>query len=71
MAKPQKVPGYRYLFRRGGVLVFRRGVPDYARPLFGKGEEHVSFDTGDLRIALPLWAEEVSKFNAVLLRAKA
>ncbi|MCW5646706.1 MAG: hypothetical protein KIT23_05720 [Sphingopyxis sp.] len=71
MAKPQKVPGYRYLFRRGGVLVFRRGVPEYALPLFGKGEEHVSFDTGDLKIALPLWAEEVSKFNAKLLRAKA
>jgi len=71
MAKPQKVPGYRYLFRRGGVLVFRRGVPAYALSLFGKGEEHVSFDTGDLKIALPLWAEEVAKFNAKVLCARA
>lgn len=71
MAKPQKVPGHRYLFRRGGVLVFRRAVPKYALSLFGKGEEHVSFETGDLAIALPLWAEEVSKFNVKLAQAKA
>jgi len=70
MAKPVKVPGYRYLFRRGSVLIFRRGVPEYARAIFGKGEAHVSFDTGDLRDALPRWAEEVANFNALLVRAK-
>ena len=70
MAKPATVPEYRYLFRRGGVLIFRRGVPEYARAIFGKGEAHVSFDTGDLRDALPQWAEEVANFNALLVRAK-
>lgn len=67
----EKVKGHRYLFRRAGLLYFRRGVPKDVRDAFGgRREVWVALDTGDERDAVKPLAEEVTSFNKCLIAAR-
>lgn len=66
----EQVKGHRYLYRRGGQLVFRRGVPERARPAFGgRCEVQKSLGTGSLAEARHLLSRELAKFEKVLSAA--
>ena len=68
----QQVAGYKYLYRKQGILRFRRAVPSDARHAFGgKSEVSVSFHTGSVSEARGGWADEIKKFDRRLAIARA
>jgi integrase len=61
------VKGYRYLYRRGDQLYFRRRVPLFARAAFDNREEvQKSLGTGNVAEARHLLAIEVATFDKAL-----
>lgn len=67
----EKVKGHRYLYRREGMLYFRRVVPLDVREAFGGFTEvWLSLEVGDVRDAIKPLAEEVTKFNKRLIAAR-
>jgi integrase len=66
----ERVKGHRYLYRRGGQLVFRRGVPKRARSSFGgRCEIQKSLGTGSLSEARHLLSRELAAFDKALSAA--
>ena len=67
----QAVKGYRYLYRRGGSYIFRRGVPEYASEEFsGKGEACETLDAKSLDEAKYEILGEIKLFNERIAAAK-
>lgn len=64
------VKGYRYLYRRGDQLYFRRRVPFNARAAFdGKEEVQKSLGTSNITEARHLLAIEVATFDKMIAEA--
>ena len=67
----RKVKGQRYLYQRGGKLIFRRGVPGYARETFGnRCEVQTSLRTENIAEARYLVLGETRKFEHLLSKAR-
>lgn len=63
----ERVKGHRYLYRRAGVLCFRRAVPDDARQAFGgRREVWVSLETGDVAKARHAMVKHLADFDRCL-----
>lgn len=65
------VKGCRYLYRRGGSFIFRRGVPEYASQEFhGKGEAFETLEAKTLDEAKFEILGEIRRFNQLIAIAK-
>ena len=63
----ERVKGHRYLYRRAGVLCFRRAVPHDARQAFGgRREVWVSLETGDVAKARHAMVKHLADFDRCL-----
>lgn len=67
----QRVPHHRYMYRRGDKLIFRRGIPPYARAVFGgRREVQVSLRTAEISQARHTLAIHLGRFEKKLASAR-
>ena len=67
----KKVGGQRYLYQRGSTFMFRRGVPNYAREIFGgRREVQLSLRTEHLAEARYFVLGEIRRFENLLSKAR-
>lgn len=67
----ERVKDHRYLYRREGLLYFRRGVPKDVRAAFGgRREVWAALDTSDVREARHAMAKHLADFDNCLSTAR-